>query len=300
MKNKVKRHSHWNVEGRMRNSRSLAGNIFLILFLLIMGFLFFFPVIFMVTKALKPMNEMYVFPPRLLVKNPTLDNFKDLFNILANTTVPFLRYLFNSIVIVVLGSVGHIAIASMAAYALAKFKFPGSKFLSRLVVYSLMFNATVTTVPNFITISRLGLIDTLGAIIFPTFASTLGLYLMQNFMEQGPDSLIEAARIDGAGDLRIHWKLVMPIIKPAWITAFILIFQGLWVNSGASFIYREDLKNVSYLISQLSSGSVTGMGVARAGVFSAASVLMFIVPVVVFLFMQTNVISTMATSGMKD
>ena len=284
----------------MRNSRSLAGNIFLILFLLIMGFLFFFPVIFMVTKALKPMNEMYVFPPRLLVKNPTLDNFKDLFNILANTTVPFLRYLFNSIVIVVLGSVGHIAIASMAAYALAKFKFPGSKFLSRLVVYSLMFNATVTTVPNFITISRLGLIDTLGAIIFPTFASTLGLYLMQNFMEQVPDSLIEAARIDGAGDLRIHWKLVMPIIKPAWITAFILIFQGLWVNSGASFIYREDLKNVSYLISQLSSGSVTGMGVARAGVFSAASVLMFIVPVVVFLFMQTNVISTMATSGMKD
>lgn len=254
----------------------------------------------MVTKALKPMNEMYVFPPRLLVKNPTLDNFKDLFNILANTTVPFLRYLFNSIVIVVLGSVGHIAIASMAAYALAKFKFPGSKFLSRLVVYSLMFNATVTTVPNFITISRLGLIDTLGAIIFPTFASTLGLYLMQNFMEQVPDSLIEAARIDGAGDLRIHWKLVMPIIKPAWITAFILIFQGLWVNSGASFIYREDLKNVSYLISQLSSGSVTGMGVARAGVFSAASVLMFIVPVVVFLFMQTNVISTMATSGMKD
>ena len=300
MKNKVKRHSHWNVEERMRNSRSLAGNIFLILFLLIMGFLFFFPVIFMVTKALKPMNEMYVFPPRLLVKNPTLDNFKDLFNILANTTVPFLRYLFNSIVIVVLGSVGHIAIASMAAYALAKFKFPGSKFLSRLVVYSLMFNATVTTVPNFITISRLGLIDTLGAIIFPTFASTLGLYLMQNFMEQVPDSLIEAARIDGAGDLSIHWKLVMPIIKPAWVTAFILIFQGLSVNSGASFIYREDLKNVSYLISQLSSGSVTGMGVARAGVFSAASVLMFIVPVVVFLFRQTNVISTMATSGMKD
>jgi len=287
-------------KGKLKSSRSMAGNIFLLLFLFIMAFLFFFPVIFMVSKSLKPMNELYVFPPRLWVKNPTLNNFRDLFNMLENTLVPFLRYLFNSLIVVSVGSLGHIALASMCAYPLAKFKFPGSKFLSTLIIYSLMFNATVTAVPNFITISKLKLIDSLGAIILPTFASTLGLYLMQNFMQQVPDSLIEAAKIDGASDFRIHWIIVMPIIKPAWITAFILIFQSLWTNTGANYIFDEKLKSVAYLISQLSSGSMTGMGVARAGVFAAASVLMFLVPVVVFLFMQSNVIATMATSGMKE
>lgn len=287
-------------KGNLKGSRSTAGNILLLVFLFTIGFLFFFPVIFMISKSLKPMNELYVFPPRLLVKNPTLNNFRDLFNMLANTLVPFLRYVFNSLVVVNVGSIGHIALASMCAYPLAKFKFPGSKFLSSLIIYSLMFNATVTAVPNFITISKLQLIDSYGAIIFPTFASTLGLYLMQNFMQQVPDSLIEAAKIDGASDFRLHWIIVMPIIKPAWITAFILVFQGLWINTGASYIFDEKLKSVAYLISQLASGSVTGMGVARAGVFASASVLMFIVPVAVFLFMQSNVMATMATSGMKE
>lgn len=287
-------------KGNLKGSRSTAGNILLLVFLFTIGFLFFFPVIFMISKSLKPMNELYVFPPRLLVKNPTLNNFRDLFNMLANTLVPFLRYVFNSLVVVNVGSIGHIALASMCAYPLAKFKFPGSKFLSSLIIYSLMFNATVTAVPNFITISKLQLIDSFGAIIFPTFASTLGLYLMQNFMQQVPDSLIEAAKIDGASDFRLHWIIVMPIIKPAWITAFILVFQGLWINTGASYIFDEKLKSVAYLISQLASGSVTGMGVARAGVFASASVLMFIVPVAVFLFMQSNVMATMATSGMKE
>ena len=188
-------------------SRSIGGNIFLGLVLGVLGFLFFFPVLYMFNQSLKPLNEMYMFPPKLFVQNPTFDNFRDLMRILGNTLVPFSRYLFNSLFVVAIGSAGHILTASFCAYPLAKYKFPGSKFISSLIVYSLMFNTTVTMVPNFITVSNLGLIDTYGAIIFPTFASTLGLYLMQNFMEQIPDSLLEAARIDGASEFFILFKI---------------------------------------------------------------------------------------------
>ena len=281
-----------------KSSRSLGGNILLGLFLFIMGFLFFFPVIYMFNQALKPLNEMYMFPPKLFVRNATLDNFRDLTRILSNTLVPFSRYLFNSIFVVIVGSIGHILIASMCAYPLAKYRFPGSKFVSALIVYSLMFNTTVTQVPNFITISKLNLIDSYGAIIFPTFASTLGLYLMMNFMEQIPDSLIEAARIDGASQFEIHMKIVLPLVKPAAVTAFILVFQALWGTTGDSYIYTEKLKSVAYMLSQLAGSST--VGVARSGVLAAASFIVFLIPVTVFLFMQTNVISTMATSGMKE
>lgn len=293
-------YTNFKMENRMRQSRSMAGNLILVLFLVLVGGVFFFPVLFMITKSLKPMNELYVFPPRIFVDNPTLDNYADLFDVLANTTVPFMRYFFNSMVVVVIGSAGYIAISSMCAFPLAKFNFPGRNFISRVIVYSLMFNATVTAVPTFITVSNLGLIDSLGAIIYPSFASTLGLYLMQNFMQNVPDSLVEAAKIDGASYMRIHWGIIMPVIKPAWITAFILVFQNLWNNAGGQYIYDEKLKNVANLISQISAGGVTGIGVARAGVLSAASVVMFLVPLSIFLIMQSNVISTMASSGMKE
>lgn len=298
MKIRIKRNYN-NIKSFARTgSRSFWGDLALGTFLFVMGFLFFFPVLYMFNQALKPLNEMYMFPPKLFVQNPTQNNFKDLSNILANSLIPFSRYLFNSLFVVALGSLGHILIASTCAYPLAKYTFPGSKFVSKLIVYSLMFNATVTMVPNFITVSKLGLIDTYGAIVFPTFASTLGLYLMQNFMEQIPDSLLEAAKIDGAGQFKIHLTIVLPLVKPAWVTAFILIFQNLWTNTGDKYIYTEKLKSVAYMLSQLSSAS--NIATVRAGVLSAASVIVFIIPAVIFMLMQTNVISTMATSGMKD
>lgn len=281
-----------------QSSRSFGGNVLLGIFMLLMGGLFFFPVLFMFSNSLKPLNELYMFPPKLFVRNATFDNFQDLFRILSNTLVPFERYLFNSLFVVVVGSIGHILIASFCAYPLAKYTFPGSRFISKLIVYSLMFNGTVTAIPNFITISKLGLIDTYGAIIFPAFASTLGLYLMQNFMEQIPDSLLEAARIDGASQFSIHLKIVLPLVKPAWVTAFILVFQSLWSSTGDSFIYKENLKSLSYMMGQIASGST--VGVARAGVIAAGSAIMFAIPAITFLLMQTNVINTMATSGMKE
>jgi ABC-type glycerol-3-phosphate transport system permease component len=280
-----------------KSSRSFMGNVIMNLFLLAMGLLFFFPILFMFNMALKPLNEMYMFPPKLFVQNATWNNFSDLFRVLANTLVPFSRYMFNSLFVVAVGSVGHILIASFCAYPLAKYRFPGSVLISSLIVYSLMFNTTVTMVPNFITISRLGLIDHYSAIILPSFASTLGLFLMKNFMEQIPDSLLDAAKIDGANQIQIHLRIVMPIVKPAWVTAFILVFQSLWSNTGSGYIYTEKFKGVGYMMSQL-GGSISG--IARAGMIAAASVIMFLVPTIVFLLMQTNVISTMATSGIKE
>ena len=215
---------------------------------------------------------MFIFPPKIWVENPTLDNYRDFFNVLANTVVPFARYMYNTVLVVVIGSLGHIILASLCAYPLAKYKFPGSKFINQLIVYSLMFNATVTMIPNFLTIANLGFLDTQAAIIIPGFASTLGLYLMKNFMEQIPDSLLEAAQIDGAGYVRIHFK----------------------------FIYTEAKKGFAYMVSQLANGKVNGMGASYAGISAAAAVIMFAVPLIVFLIMQNNVVSTMATSGMKE
>ena len=283
-----------------KSKRSFWGNVILGLFLLAMAVAFFFPVLYMVSQSLKPMNEMFIFPPKIMVQNPTFDNYRDFVNVLANTMVPVTRSLFNSLFVVVIGSIGHILLASLCAYPLAKYKFPGSKFFNQIIVYSLMFNASVTAIPNFLTIAGLGMLDTQWAIIVPGLASTLGLYLMKNFMEQIPDSLMEAAQIDGAGYARIHFTIVMPVVKPALLTAFIMVFQAFWTNTGANFIYTESQKGFAYVVGQLASGKVAGVGASFVGISSASSVLMFAVPLVVFLIMQNNVVSTMATSGMKE
>ncbi|MCD8023010.1 MAG: carbohydrate ABC transporter permease, partial [Lachnospiraceae bacterium] len=275
-----------------KNSRSFWGNVILGLFLFLMGVAFFFPVIYMLSQSLKPMNEMFIFPPRIIVSNPTLDNYRDFINILANTVVPVTRSLFNSFFVVVIGSAGHLLLASLCAYPLAKYKFPGSAFCNQLIVYSLMFNATVTMIPNFLTIAGFGMLDTQWAIIIPGFASTLGLYLMKNFMEQIPDALLEAAQLDGAGYVKIHFTVVMPVVKPALVTAFIMVFQSFWTNTGDKFIYTESKKGFAYVVQQLANGKISGVGSSYAGISAAASVVMFVVPLLVFLFMQNNVVST--------
>ena len=299
--NYLKRKKAKNFTPNVKKSRrSFWGNVILGLFLLAMAVAFFFPVLYMVSQSLKPMNEMFIFPPKIMVQNPTFDNYRDFVNVLANTMVPVTRSLFNSLFVVVIGSIGHILLASLCAYPLAKYKFPGSKFFNQIIVYSLMFNASVTAIPNFLTIAGLGMLDTQWAIIVPGLASTLGLYLMKNFMEQIPDSLMEAAQIDGAGYARIHFTIVMPVVKPALVTAFIMVFQAFWTNTGANFIYTESQKGFAYVVGQLASGKVAGVGASFVGISSASSVLMFAVPLVVFLIMQNNVVSTMATSGMKE
>lgn len=278
-----------------RSNRSVWGNILLIVFLAFLAFLFLFPVIFMFNSAFKPLYELLKIPPDIFVRNPTLDNFYDLGELFSSSLVPFSRYLFNTLFIVIVGTLGQIVFASMAAYPLAKYDFFGNEFISKLIVMSLMFSSAVTAVPNYMILSKLGLIDTYWAVILPSFSSTLGLYLMKNFMEQIPSSLIESASIDGANEFKTLWLVVMPIVKPAWITLFILSFQTMWGVTGGNYIYNEKLKPLSYALSQVASA-----GIARQGVTAAVSIIMFMIPVCIYIFMQSNVIETMTTSGMKE
>ncbi|MBR4360264.1 MAG: carbohydrate ABC transporter permease [Clostridia bacterium] len=280
---------------KLKRRRSLAVDI--LMFVLLGGFGIFslFPLLFTVVNAFKPMSEIFIFPPKLTVDNPTLNNFYDLSFILESFDVPMSRYIFNTAVITGLGTLGTVLLGSMAAFALAKYEFPGSKLMSSLIVYALMFSSSVTAIPNYLIMTYLGLVDTYWAVILTAVGGTLGLYLMKNFIVQIPDSLIEAATIDGANEFVIYWKIIMPLCKPAWITLIILSFQQMWGTTGGVFIYSEELKPVSYVLSQLVSG-----GIARTGVSSAVSLIMMTVPVAVFVISQSNVLETMSTSGMKD
>lgn len=277
-----------------RRNRSLGGDIVLIVVLGLFGLFSIFPLVYTIVSAFKPLSEIFIFPPRLTVDNPTLDNFFDLGTIIEDFTVPLSRYLFNTLVITGVGTFGTVFLGSMAAYPLAKYEFPGSRFMSNLIVYALMFSTSVTAIPNYLIMSGLHMIDTYWAVILPAVGGTLGLYLMKNFMVQVPDDMLEAAKIDGATEFGIYFKVVMPLCKPAWITLVILSFQQMWGTTGGVFIYSEELKPLSYVLSQLAQG-----GISRTGVTSAVSLIMIIVPITVFVISQSNVIETMATSGIK-
>ena len=277
-------------------NRSVGGDIAIYVILALVGAVMALPLVYAISQSLKPLDELWVFPPRFFAVNPTLKNFTDLFKLMGDSWVPFSRYIFNTAFISVVGTAGNVLFSSYAAYALAKIPFPGRKFLFKIVVYSLMFNSTVTAITNFITMSALGWVDTYFAVIVPAFCTTFGLYLMKQFMETSvTDAVLESARLDGASENKIFWKIAMPMVKPAWITLSIFAFKDLW-NSGANmYIYSEQLKTFNYAISQL----VTS-GISRSGVSAASTVVMMIVPILVFVITQSNVIQTMSTSGMKD
>ena len=277
-------------------TRSVGGDIGIYIILAIFGVIMVLPLVYAIAQSLKPLDELWVFPPRFFVVNPTFKNFTDLFKLMGDSWVPFSRYIFNTAFISVVGTAGNVLFSAYAAYAIAKVPFPGRNFLFKIVVYSLMFNSTVTGITNFLTMSALGWVDTYFAVIVPAFCTTFGLYLMKLFMETSvTDAVLESARLDGASENKIFWKIAMPMVKPAWITLIIFAFKGLW-NSGANmYIYSEQLKTFNYAISQL----VTS-GISRSGVSSAATVVMMIVPILVFVITQSNVIETMSASGMKD
>lgn len=280
---------------RKEASRSTAGNFISFLFLIIMGLFMALPIVLSVSNSLKPLEELFVFPPKFLVRNPTTDNFVDLFNLMSESWVPFTRYMFNTVFVTVVGTLGHVIIASMCAYALAKHKFPGSKIIFGIIVTALMFSTQVTSIPNYLIISRLGWLDTYFALIVPAMAKPLGLFLMKQFMEQIPDALLEAARIDGASEYKIFLKIALPQVKPALLTLIIFCFQDLWNMQGTTYIYSEELKTLTYALSQISAA-----GISRSGVTAAVTVIMMIVPIVLFLFCQSNIVETMASSGIKD
>lgn len=279
---------------KKRINRSRVGDFFLFLFLLVSSILSILPLIMIVNNAFKPLDEIFKFPPTIFVVNPTLNNFADLGVVLGTSLVPFSRYLFNTVYVTILGTFGHVIVASMCSYVLSRYNVPGGKVIFALIVYALMFPSSVTATPNYIILNWLGLIDTHWSIVLPVIGGTLGLFLMKQFMDQISMEYIESAKLDGAGEFKIYWSIVMPLVKPAWITLVILNFQSLWNTYGSTTIYREDLKMLSYAINQIASA-----GVARTGTLNAVQLVMIIVPIAVFIFSQSNVMETMAHSGMK-
>lgn len=275
-------------------NRSFTVTFLLFLFLSVFGAFMALPLVYTINNAFKPLDELFIFPPRFFVKNPTMNNFHLLANIMGDSWVPFSRYLSNTLFITITGTAGHIILASAAAYPLAKYKFIGSKVLFSLIVLSLMFSAHVTFVPNYMVMSRLGWINSHASLIIPAWGFPLGLFLMKQFMEQIPSSLLEAAKIDGMNEYRIFWSIVMPNVKPAWLTLMIFQFPALWGSTGGNFIYSENLKTLNYALGQIIQG-----GIARAGVGAAVAFLLMLVPIVLFIISQSHVIQTMTTSGIK-
>lgn len=276
-------------------NRSPVTTAFLFLFILILGLFMVIPLVLIISNSFKPLNELWIFPPKLFPMRPTLSNYRDMITVMSESVVPFSRYVFNTVLITVCGTAGHIILASMCAFALAKKRFPGRNLIFNMIVIALMFNGTVTAIPNYLTMAKIGWIDTYLPLIVPAFASSLGLYLMKQFMEQIPDALLEAARIDGASQWHIFWRIVMPMVKSAWLTLMLLSVQSLWNTGSTNYVFSEELKTLAYALSQILAG-----GIARQGIGNAVSVIMMAVPIGIFLFTQSNIIETMSTSGMKD
>ena len=281
--------------GSKKLNRSRIGNFFIFFMVALFAVYSLMPMVLTVSQSLKPMSELFLFPPRFFVRNPSLENFRVLFELAGNTQVPFTRYIFNTIFITVVGTAGHVVIASMCAYPLAKHNMPGRTFIFVLIVYSLMLQSAVTDIVNYQTMTWLNWLDTYYAVLIPAFGASLGMYIMRQFMTQIPDTLLEAARIDGAGEIRILWTIVMPNVKPAWLTLSVFSFQGLWNGTHATYIYREQLKSLPYALNQ-----IVQSGIARAGAAASVAVLMMVVPIGFFILTQSNIIETMASSGLKE
>ena len=242
----------------------------------------------------KPLNEILAYPPKFFVRSPTLSNFSDLIEITQETWIPFERSLFNSLFVAVTGTVAYIIIASMAAYPLSKGR---SKYIAvyyQIVVFAILFRPEVTRTPLYIIISKLGMVNSLWALLMPAMAGSFGVFLMRQFMTTIPNAMIEAARVDGASDFRIFWNLVMPMVKPAWMTLAIFTFKDLWNMGESQYIYEESLKTLTAVMQSISSA-----GIARAGAGAAVALIMMIPPVTVFVISQSSVMETMATTGIK-
>jgi len=276
-------------------NRSMAGNTLLFILMAICGVAMVVPLVMVINNALKPLDELFQYPPKIFVRNPTLENFSDLFILMNDTWVPFSRYILNTIIITGGGILGHVIIASLAAYPLAKHEFPGKKILFSMVVLSMMFSWQVTQTPQYMIISWLHINNSYWALILPACSFGMGLYLMKQFMEQLPNSLMESARLDGASEFRIFWSIVMPNVKPAWLTLAIFQFQQMWGNTGSTFLRDEQLKPLQFALQQIAAG-----GAARAGAGAAVTFIIAAVPIIFFLICQSNIIETMTSSGMKE
>ena len=280
-------------KGKHINS-SLGGDIAIFILLALLGIFMLFPLYYSIIQSFKPISELFVFPPKLYVIAPTTENFSNLFKAAGNLWVPFSRYVFNSVFITVVITIMHVFVCCCCAYCLSKCRFPGYKFFNQLIVTSLLFTSTATGIMQFVVMAKMGMINTYWALILPN-ATSMGLYLMRQSMSTINDSIIDAAKVDGAGVFRTCWQVVIPNQKPAIATLIIFVFQSAWNVQGGALVYQENLKTLPTIMSQIAAS-----GIARQGIIYASAVVLMIPPLVIFLIAQSNVMETMANSGMKD
>ncbi len=282
------------IKGQKRLSRSRGGDFFMYFVMFFFGIIFAIPLYYTVLTSFKPLNEMSVFPPRFYIVNPTTENYTLMLRLLSSTKVPFARYLWNTVFVTVIGTVGGIVISSIAAYPLAKHQFAGKALLYNIIVWAMMYGGDAAGVPTFLIISGLGLFDSYFSMFLPAWSGTGGTFMMRQFMEASiPDAVVEAAKIDGANEWHIFWRMIMPNVKPAWLTQIIFSFGSYW-NSGGGYIFQENIKLLSTAL-----GQITASGASRAGAGCAVGIMMLIPPLVLFLFSQSSIMETMSTAGLK-
>ena len=281
--------------GKQRISRSWWGNLLLFLFISGIGFFMALPLIYTVVTAFKPMNELFLFPPRFFVQHPTLDNLNQMMAIVNNSWVPFGRYIINSLFVTIVGTGGYVIVASLAAFPLAKHQFPGRSVFSKTIIWAILFRAEVTGVVVYVILAWLGMINTYWSLLLPMMSGSFGVFLMQQFTVSFPDTILEASRIDGASEWGIFWKVLMPSLKPGWVTLVIFTFQGFWNTTGINYIYSEELRMLPAVLSQISAA-----GIARAGAGAAVALLLMTPPIIIFIISQSSVIETMTHSGIKE
>ncbi|MCA9970097.1 MAG: carbohydrate ABC transporter permease [Anaerolineales bacterium] len=259
------------------------------------------PIVFVFSHAFKPPDELFAYPPRFFVTAPTFKNFDDLFSRFSSSGVPVSRYLFNSILITVVTIAASVVVSSTAAYALSKKKFRLKQTLFAINTVALMFVPVAVTIPRFLVVERLSLMDSFLVHILPVLALPVGLFLIKQFIDGIPDEVVEAARIDGASDLWIYWLIILPMIKPALATIAILTFQATWNNAEISTLYvnSESLKTFAFYLTTLTSTTAGANAVAGQGMAAAATLIMFVPNLLIFILLQSQVMNTMSHSGLK-
>ncbi len=268
------------------------------LFVLPLAIFMVLPIIYIFVTAFKPIDELFAFPPRFYVVNPTLDNFRDLADMTEGSGLPMGRYILNSILITFFVLALSLLFSTMAGFALSKKKFKGKSLLFEINTLAIMFVPIAVTIPRFLIISELGIINTFMAHILPLLAVPVGLFLVKQFIDQIPNELIEAAYVDGANDFYIYLKIIVPLIKPAVATVAILAFQSTWnnVETSALFVNNAELKTFAFYLTTFVTQSNS---IAGAGIAAASSMIMFLPNLIIFIFLQGKIMNTMAHSGIK-
>ena len=297
MKKNIREILHLPQRNQMkRYTRSKAGNFFYFFFLFAAGVFSRLPMIYCVVTSFKPLDELLVFPPTLFtVKRPTLSNYSALPDLISSLSVPLSRYIFNTVFIAAVGTALTVVFSAMAAFVLSKTDIKYKGIIFTVIQFALLFNTYTLAIPQYIIYSQLRVINTYFVYLFPTLASSMGVFLMKQYMDgYVPDALIEAAHIDGADWFRIFSRIIIPIIKPCVLTLTLFTFLGLWNVQSVGTIFSEQLKTLPTVMSTIAAG-----GLARTGSSMATSVIMMIPPVLVYLISQSSIKETMSSAGIK-